>query len=196
MPPRSVWDAESIIEEIKERHAREYDLSLTFIKTNKRALYSEAVRSFGSWRGAIEAAGLDYGTIRMRTGPKGRYKWSRERVISELRALDAQGMMINYDALCISHSGLLLASHQIFGTFAAAVEAAGLNKVRRCKWTDERIINELRDLAGRGVSMRMIDVDAVDHSLVVATVNHYGSFGRAVEAAGLNGPRNKIKKKR
>ncbi|MFN0249604.1 MAG: hypothetical protein ACKV2T_22155 [Kofleriaceae bacterium] len=56
------WDEDRVIEEIKELHAA--GESVAMIRVDRR-LADAGRRFFGSWREAIEAAGLDYAKVRL-----------------------------------------------------------------------------------------------------------------------------------
>jgi hypothetical protein len=56
------WDDTSIINHIMARHGRK-PLNSHYYSTRYPAVYAAAERIFGSWKNAIEACGLDYGTI-------------------------------------------------------------------------------------------------------------------------------------
>ena len=64
---------------------------------------------FGSWKDAIEAAGLDYSTIR-------RYRrWSRDKVIKTIKEIYAKGKPINSSFVQKSNKPLYMAAIKRFG---------------------------------------------------------------------------------
>ena len=75
---RQSWRPEMIIAHILYRKDKER-LNSHYYATTYPDVYAAAERLFGSWKAAIEAAGLDYSKIR-------RYKrWSREKVIKQIK---------------------------------------------------------------------------------------------------------------
>jgi hypothetical protein len=70
------WTAERILQRIQELHKKGEDLSHSAAKRNHQYLVVVAINSrfFGSWREAVEAAGIDYEDV-----SKHEY-WSRERI--------------------------------------------------------------------------------------------------------------------
>jgi len=58
------WREEDIIERIRALRNAGESLKSTNVRKNYPALYSAACRHFGSWRDAVEEAGIDYEAIR------------------------------------------------------------------------------------------------------------------------------------
>jgi len=107
--------------------------------TLKGVVKLDTVRKlFGSVEAAIRAAGFEY-------APRPRRKWSRERVIDELRLRAKAGK------LTLSR-GIGRAVQLYFGGAHAARLAAGIPTLLRAPWTKEALIKELRRRARRGDS--------------------------------------------
>lgn len=123
-----VWTNERIVERIRELRGQKADLSWRQVsgKTDP-GLAAAAVRPahFGSWRAAIEAAGLDYERIR-------RYRrWTREGVLHALCARQARGgQAMNAKALEINDVALLTAARRRFVSWKRALTAAGVEEQR------------------------------------------------------------------
>lgn len=120
-------------------------------------------RLFGSIEAAVREAGIAEGVTH------GNQKWSRERVIEELKARAARGET----ALT---RGLHRALQLHFGGAHAARAAAGLPAVVRQAWTRQSLIEELRRRARRGDS---------GHTLWAACTRLFGSMAEARRAAGV-----------
>ena len=119
------WSKERIGERIRELHAAGEALSHEEAKRNHGALVSAASspRYFGSWGAAIRAAGLDYDDIRKIN------RWSKEKIITAILALHAQGKAINNAAMRrMGFRGMMEAANRSenFGSWTAALAAAGL----------------------------------------------------------------------
>ena len=75
-PRQRKWTRQRIIAAIRQRYVQSEDLSYSHIKRSQPYLLAaaRAPRNFGSWRAAIEAAGLDYRWVvhRGRATPAGR----------------------------------------------------------------------------------------------------------------------------
>lgn len=63
------WTRETIVEAILDLHDAGDSLCYTAILTDRRALLQAAVRYFGTWEGAVTAAGLDYDSFRRHRKP-------------------------------------------------------------------------------------------------------------------------------
>jgi hypothetical protein len=83
-----------------------------------------------------------------------------------------------------------MAGRRFFGTWQAAVEKAGLNYeeatgVRR--WTPDRIIAAIQELAGRGCSLTARYVESHHPTLFNVAVNRFPrSWAKALQAAGFD----------
>lgn len=118
---------------------------------------------FGSVDAAVRAAGIE------QVVTHGNQKWSRDRVIEELKARAARGE----DKLS---RGLARAVQLYFGGAHRARAAAGLPQLARRAWTQEALIDELRRRARRGESCR---------TLSRACKRLFGSVAAAREAAAV-----------
>jgi DNA-binding XRE family transcriptional regulator len=112
------WSRTKIIHAIQRAHQHGADLSDKTADGLARDLYKAAGANFGGWRQAIEAAGLDYATIR-RTR-----EHARDGLIERLRALAAVHVPIG--ALCLADSGFRKALQMEFGSLDGALAAAGV----------------------------------------------------------------------
>jgi hypothetical protein len=120
---------------------------------------------FGSVEAAIQAAGI----TPVETHPS--QKWSRERVIEELRTRAQQGEVTLTRAL---HHAV----QRYFGGVYAARAAAGLPALQRTAWTTDGLIAELRRRERRGKP---------SSRLWAACKRLFGSVEAARAAAGLSG---------
>ena len=74
------WDQAQVLLALK----RQAELSARVIQKDFPGLYGAALRYFGSWRSAVEAAGFDYLKITKRKPPG---YWTKQRILAEIRAL-------------------------------------------------------------------------------------------------------------
>jgi hypothetical protein len=78
-------------------------------------------KHFGSWRGAVEASGLNYREIR-------RYReWDQETIIKELQDLHAKGIDLNAKSIEDYDITLITAARRRFESWDRALTAAGLD---------------------------------------------------------------------
>lgn len=119
-------------------------------------------------------------------------KWNKETIASEILRRHEAGLDLSYSGMAREDLPLLRAATRYMGSWQAAVEFAGLNydDIRRYKsWTNERIIERIRELHAKGddLSWRHVSL-TLDPSLAAAATkrSHFGSWKSALEAAGLN----------
>ncbi len=118
------WSKERIVERIKQLHADGEDLSWRHVSTQidpQLAAAATKKKHFGSWRGAIVAAGLDYKGIR-------RYReWDEETILNELKELHAKGVDLNAKSVEDYDITLITAARRRFESWDRALTAAGLD---------------------------------------------------------------------
>ena len=81
------------------------------------------------------------------------------------------------------------AAERFFGSWKEAITACGLDydEIRKYKeWDNARIIQCIKNYAEQDVSISSIDMQHKDKSLYMAAVRRFGSWGKAVTAAGLD----------
>ena len=119
-----LWTNERIILRIQELYAQDTDLSWRHVAEKIDPMLAAAATKknhFGSWRTALEAAGLDYDTIR-------RYRaWSDDEVIRQVRDLHAQGAPLNAKQMEKQDVSLLTAARRRFVAWDKTLSAAGLD---------------------------------------------------------------------
>ena len=129
---RRKWTRQGIIQELRDLHAAGEALT---VRNMRRLGYGGMVAAvyqqdmFGSWRAAVEAAGLSYKQAAAR-----RRKWTRARIIARIQQLHAQHQAISYRGIRAYQQYLLTAARRPdnFGSWCAAVEAAGIDYDQIC----------------------------------------------------------------
>jgi hypothetical protein len=168
----SRWTKDRVIREILKLH----ETGKPRVSRAQSNLTNAAKRLFGTWNNAVLAAGLE---------PSRRRRWSPQRVLADLQALDRQALLDRglYDV----DSRLVAAAWRYFGTLQNALVTAGvlapgetIGRARR--WTKQHVIEAIQDmyLAGGPVTSQ------VDRGLNWAACSLFGSWRAAVEAAGFN----------
>lgn len=118
------WDRERILDRIRELHAQGEDLSWRHVSSHldpQLAAAATKSKHFGSWRSAVIAAGLDYGTIR-------RYReWDEETIKQSLRDMHALGIDLNAKSVEEYDITLITAARRRFDSWDQALTAAGLD---------------------------------------------------------------------
>jgi hypothetical protein len=180
------WSKETIASEIKKLHDAGEDLNYANIAQSKVALLRAATRYFGSWRSAVEFAGLDYGGIR-------RYRtWTKENILERIRELHSQGVDLSWRHISTQVDPQLAAAstkQKHFGSWKTAIQEAGLTygDIRRYRqWTKEEIIKQLQELHANGQSLNAKAIEDFDITLITAARRRFDSWHKALEAAGLD----------
>ena len=118
------WNNDRIVDRIRELYAKGEDLSWRHVSlTLDPSLAAAATKKshFGSWRSALETAGLDYDAIR-------RYHdWSEEEVLRRVRDLYAQGKALNAKSMEKNDITLITAARRRFPSWDRTLAAAGLD---------------------------------------------------------------------
>ena len=114
-------------------------------------------------------------------------KWTRQSVIERIRFYHQQGIPVGQ--IYRQDKGLSLVSYSLFGSWRAALEAAGFQSVQQ-SWSRERIIKELKEEHATRSSengRRQLR----DSRLKSAVRRHFGRRHEALYAAGIieNQPR-------
>jgi len=125
----SKWTKDMIIEGIRHHFAAAGDLTMRRTYRLKPRLVGAAVRHFGAWRLAVEAAGFDYNEVR-RMGREHRRravtKWTHASILREVQHLWRVGEDIRAAAVSARLPGLHGAARKHFGSWAAVLKAAGI----------------------------------------------------------------------
>jgi len=118
------WSRERIVARIQELHAQDADLSWRNVCVNidpQLAAAATKKSHFGSWREALEAAGLDYDAIR-------RYReWDDERILQMVRDFHQDGKELNAKSMEEEDITLITAARRRFDSWHQALTAAGLD---------------------------------------------------------------------
>jgi hypothetical protein len=116
-------------------------------------------------------------------------KWSRERIIREILRREASDQSLDLGAADPVESSLYQAAQRVFGSWRNAVVAAGIspNKARvHDPWPPSRILASIRSLARRTRPLQPAEVKRRYEPLVTAARRHFGSWPKAVVAAGVD----------
>jgi|GEM_PF-3062742 len=190
----NVMDKEKIITFIQERSRNGEQLYLRYMVRNYPEVLRDAKKIFGSWRSAIESAGISYETVM-----KQRKIWDREKIKSRILELHSSGKDMWYRAVVKEHKDLVRAAESHFGGWREAVVASGLDYSKVMKrphqiWNRAKIIERIKELAKEGKDLKYDSLKVTDRSLLYAIEKYYGSLGAAFEAAGIPYSRRRIQR--
>ena len=180
------WNKETIGTEIKRMFDAEESLNYANVAQEHTALLRAATRYFGSWRVAVEFAGLDYDGIR-------RYKtWTKERIIERIQELHASGEDLSWRHVSTNVDPQLAAAatkRKHFGSWRGAIAASNLDysAIRRYReWDADAVIQKLQELHEQGVDLNAKNMEDHDITLITAARRRFDSWDSALTAAGLD----------
>ncbi len=115
-------------------------------------------------------------------------QWTRERIIRHLLDREAEGKRLTVGGEGVDLR-LYNAARRIFGSWRNAVKAAGIAPERVLpweRWTPARILTIIRHLAQREPPITLAQKDRRYSNVVSAARRHFGSWSKAVMAAGVD----------
>jgi hypothetical protein len=116
-------------------------------------------------------------------------KWTREKIIREILRRESAGQPLDVGRRDPVEYSLYNAAARVFGSWRNAVMAAGISpdKARvRDPWPPSRILAGIRSLAKRKRPVTPSELKRRYHSLVAAGQRCFGSWPKAVVAAGID----------
>ena len=179
------WSKDSIIQEIRNLHTQGVDLSFRAMALSQHnAMVYAAIRPkyFGSWKTALEAAGLESEEIY-------RYRsWEENDILDEIRRLKTEGADLSSKAMDERSNRLIATARRRFGNWGRALEKAGINydEVRRRKrWTRESLVEGILELKRQGIPLITPEVKKANPSLFAAACkkHFFGTWKKALKAA-------------
>jgi hypothetical protein len=153
----------------------------------KQSLVSAAAYHFGSYRRAVEQAGIDYATILRRP------RWTKTRIIGLIKAARRRGDDLYWSAVThrrdeLGKAAFAALQPRLFRTWRRALHAAGLDaeeisQYRR--WDRNSIVFELKSRARDGEPLSSGALQDEDPGLHAAAVRHFKQYDLALRASGL-----------
>ncbi len=180
------WNNQTVIEEVKAWNQAGKPLYSHYMRQNYQELLAAGIRYYGSWRTAVEAAGIAYDSIR-------KYRdWSKERIISTIQELEKQGVDLSFRSMMLSkYAPMVYAAIRPnhFGSWKDALAAAGLapEEIYRYRsWDDDQIITEIKRLKDSGADLSSKKMDETANPLIATARRRFGNWGAALERAGID----------
>jgi hypothetical protein len=122
---RRRWTREAILDRIRDLASGGADLSWTAVAHGSdRALAAAAVKpsGFGSWDAALGEAGV--GDVAMLRRSR---RWSARTIVAAIARRRGDGLQLNAKAVEGDEAALITAARRRFGSWSAALEAAGVD---------------------------------------------------------------------
>ncbi len=88
-----VWDKPEILKTLKSLHKQHVDLSYNALASTHQSLVSAAAYHFGSYRKAIEKAGIPYDTVVRRP------RWTKAAIITLIKKARRDGIDLHWSAI-------------------------------------------------------------------------------------------------
>src|SRR5215208_7372634 len=144
-----VWNQDEIILSLKRLYKAGEDLSYNALARRRQALVSAAAYHFGSYRRAVERAGIDYAQVIRRP------RWSKQSIIGLIKQAKRKDEDLHWSAVTkrrdeLGRAAFASLQPRLFGSWDRALHAAGLDadEVNRYrKWNKNTIVFELRGRA-------------------------------------------------
>lgn len=187
--PRRQWTKKMVVRAIRARKRAGRGLNTATMQKEDYGLSRAARLFFGKngWRKALVTAGIDPSEV---MDP--RRIWTRKKLIAEIqRRRKNRSPLYAFHLYRTGHSGILTAGIRFYGSWRKTIEAAGLDYERvranrRGWWSKRRIVAEIRRVAENGTRLSPNAMEDIRGDLTSAARVYFGSWQRAVEAAGFN----------
>ncbi|MEM1158197.1 MAG: hypothetical protein AAF649_00185 [Verrucomicrobiota bacterium] len=180
------WSADLVLDEIRKWDAEGKPLYSHFVRQNFQELLAAGIRYHGSWKTAVETAGITYNEVR-------KYQnWSKDVIIAKIQELRQQGVDLSFRSMMLSkYNSMVYAAIRPnhFGSWKQALAAAGLtpDEVYRYRsWNEETILEEIRKLNEAGADLSSKTMDENANPLIATARRRFGNWGNAVEKAGID----------
>jgi len=180
-----IWDKEQIIRELRKLHRAGAELSYNGLAKKKQSLVSAAAYHFGSYRKAVQSAGIDYAQVTRRP------RWDKPAIIRLIKEARRKDEDLHWSAVTTRRDELAKAAFaslqtRLFGSWDRALHAAGLDAdevSRYRKWTSDSIVMELRQRHRNHEPLNSGAIQREDPGLHAAAVRHFSSYDGALRAA-------------
>lgn len=182
------WHRDKILETLRVLHKQGRDLSYNAMARRNQALVSAANYHYKSYRHAVLMAGIDYALIRKKP------TWTEAKIVSVIRKAYTAGMDLSWRSVyerrdLLGRAGAAAVHKHLFGSWPAALRAAKLNPrtvARYRRWTRDGIVRELQTRSKRRWAVNAGVIQRTLPGLYGSAVRLFGSYNRALRAAGID----------
>ena len=186
--PRIHWDKPLILKTLRQHHKAGKELAYNSMAREMQSLVSAAAYHFGSYRHAVEKAGIEYASITRRP------RWTKQRIIKLVKEARRAGEDLHWSAVTRRRDELGLAAfaslqRRLFGRWDRALQSAGLDAdevSQYRKWDRNTIVYELKHRARDREPLNSGAIQKDDPGLHAAAVRHFGGYDQALRAAKLD----------
>ena len=185
---RQKWDSGLVARTIRQLFEQGEDVSYGKMVKSHQPLVLAARSYFGSYKKAVETAGIDYAAIRLRP------KWTAVKVIQLVRDAAENGTALNHRAVFdrgddLGKAAIAASRDRLFGSWSDALFAAGLNPAdiaRQKKWSANTVLHVLSARRTLGQPLNGAAVQKEVPSLYMAAMRFFGNYDAALTAAAMN----------
>lgn len=177
---RNRWTRESILRQIIDRRAGGRPLTVGGAGVGP-SLYGAARRAFGSWRNALQAAGVAPQEILTWE------RWSPAKILVLIRHLAKRDRPLTTKQMDRRYHNVVTAARRHYGSWNKAIVAAGVEPARLLRvvpWNPQRVLEAILTRALRNDPMVASQVEP--RSLINAAQRFFGGWTEAVVKAGLD----------
>lgn len=213
IPPESVsrlvkvWTRQHVIQTLRDLYRQGEDLRFSRVQKRSPGFMQAVHKRFGTYKRAVLSAGLPY-------PPLNTSQWTERGLLQELRDRHARGEDLRRGRL--TDPRLWAAARRYCGSWQAAVVKAGIDYDEMCRqsrrndaaagrpplvhkqptWTRERILAELHRLqdGGQAMNPRSMEDNKPGAALVQACIRQFGTYRKALAAAGIELAKPPVKK--
>src|SRR5262249_54423639 len=141
-----VWDKPRIKTHLKRLHHSGANLSYNALAKKNQSLVSAAAYHYGSYRAAIDAAGINYGEVSRRP------RWTKQIIIKLIKQARRDDEDLHWSAVTkrgdeLARAAFACLQPRLFGKWDRALHAAGLDAddvSRYRRWDRNTVAFELR----------------------------------------------------
>ena len=185
---RLSWDKSEILQTLKKLHKEGKDLSYTQLAKRMQPLVSASAYHFGSYRSAVEKAGIAYEEVVRRP------RWTKQHIIKLIKQAKRDGDDLHWSAVTkrgdeLGRAAFASLQKRLFGSWDRALHGAGLDAdeiSQYRKWDKNGIVFELKGRFREKEPLNSGAVQKEDPGLHAAAVRHFGSYDNALRAAKVD----------
>lgn len=182
--PKGYWTDEKIKNEIVQLQKDAGSLEYRIVRERSPALLAAAENRCGGWFNAVKAAGFD------RYDYSDYQRWSKERVLSEIKELNARGEDLSAGYCSFKRTKLMNAAIKRFDSWENAIHAAGISydalRRQHKEYSKQDILKEFARLQEQGIPLNWNSIRSYDASFANAARRKFGSYKAAITAFGLD----------
>lgn len=182
------WDKDKVLAALRKLHRAGANLSYNAMARKHSAVLSAAAYHCGSYRSAVQQAGIDYRSVLRRP------RWTRQSIIALIKKARRRGSALHWAAVTrrgdeLSRAAFASLQPRLFGSWDRALHAAGLDAedVSAYRtWDKNTAVFELRSRYQAGELLSSGAVQREDPALHAAALRYWRSWDNALRAAHFN----------